>query len=92
MLDYQFLGLVAVVLAVVSRGSLLPVVTVTGVIGLLTLAGEVATRWYRRRHPQPRPGREERSAHKAGVAAPTPSDGNFQRWMAAAERVIRSAE
>ena len=92
MLDYQFLGMVAVVLAVVSRGSLPAVVTVTAVVGLLTLAGEVATRCYRRRHPQPRPGPEERSARKAGVAAATPSDGDFHRWMAAAQRVIRSAD
>ena len=92
MLDYQFLGLVAVVLAVVSRGSLPAVVTVTGVIGLLTLAGEVVTRCYRRRRPDPRPRTAGRSGRRAGVAAPIPSDGNFGRWIAAAERVIRSAE
>jgi hypothetical protein len=92
MLDYQFLGLVAVVLAVVSRGSLLPVVTVTAVIALLTLAGELATRWYRRGHPQTGPRPVDRPGRKAGVAAPNPSDGDFHRWMKAVERVIRSAE
>ena len=90
MLDYQFLGLVAVVLALVSRGSLLAVVTVTAVVGLVTLAGEVAAGWYRRRHPQPR--RPSTRSGRQAVAAPNPSDGDFQRWIAAVERVLRSAE
>ena len=90
MLDYQFLGLVAIVLALVSRGSLPAVVTVTAVVGLVTLAGEVAAGWYRRR-PQPRRRPSTRSGRQA-VAAPNPSDGDFHRWMAAVERVLRSAE
>jgi len=94
MLDYQFLGMVAVVLAVVSGGSLPAVVTVTAVIGVVTLAGEAAAAWYRRRRPagavRPRP--EGRSSRKVAVAAPNPSDGDFPRWMAAVERVIRSAD
>ena len=53
MVDYQFLGMVAVILAVVTRGSLLPVVAVTGLIAVVTLAYEAGTRWYRRRHPRP---------------------------------------
>lgn len=92
MLDYQFLGMVAVVMALVSRGSVLPVVTVTAVIGVVTLACEAVTAWYRRRHPQPRRRPAGCSDRKAAVAAPNPSDGNFHRWMAAVERVIRSAE
>jgi len=92
MLDYQFLGLVAIVLALVSRGSLPAVVTVTAVVGLVTLAGEVAAGWYRRRRrPQPRRRPSTRSGRQA-VAAPNPSDGDFHRWMAAVERVLRSAE
>jgi uncharacterized membrane protein YebE (DUF533 family) len=84
MLDYQSLGLVAVVLAVVSGGSLLPVVVVTGVIGVVSLAGEAGVRWYRRHHPRsasrPAPGR--------GPAATPEADLN--RWMAAVERVLGS--
>ena len=91
MLDYQFLGLVAVVLALVSRGSLPAVVTVTAVVGLVTLAGEVAAGWYRRRHPQPRRRPSPRSGRQP-VAAPNPSDGDFQRWIAAVERVLSSAD
>ena len=68
MVDYQFLGMVAVILAVVTRGSLLPVVAVTGLIAVVTLAYEAGTRWYRRRHPR---GRRSRPA--APRPRPTPS-------------------
>jgi hypothetical protein len=80
--DYQFLGLVAVVLAVVTGGSLVPVVVVTGLIGLMALVYEAGVRRYRRRHPVPgfRPGR----------TAAAPPDGDLKRWMAAVERVLGS--
>ena len=90
MLDYQFLGLVAVVLALVSHRSLLPVVAVTVTIGLVTLACEAATRWYRRNHP--------RRPHDAGpVRAPVPgprrpSQRELNRWMSAVERILHSPE
>ena len=84
MFDYQFLGLVAVVLAVVTRGSLLPVVVVTAFIGLVTLACETAMRWYRRRHPAP-----PRRMHRAAAG---PSGGELSRWMAAVERILGSPE
>jgi hypothetical protein len=82
MVDYQFLGLVAVVLAVVTGGSLVPVVVVTGLIGLMVVVYEAGVRRYRRRHPGPasRPGRRP--------AAPPERDLN--RWMAAVERVLGS--
>ena len=81
MLDYQFLGLVAVVLAVVTRGALLPVAVVTAVIGLVTLACETTAKLYRRRHPKPslRPQR--------GAAA-----GEMNRWMSAVERILGSGD
>jgi hypothetical protein len=82
MVDYQFLGLVAVMLAVVTGGSLLAVVVVTGLIGLITLGYEVGVRWYRRRHPRPA------SRPAAGPAAPPEAEIN--RWMAAVERVLGS--
>jgi hypothetical protein len=84
MLDYQFLGLVAVVLAVVTRGSLVPVAVVTIVIGLVTLACETTAKLYRRRHPKPslRPRR--------GAAAA--SAGEMNRWMSAVERILGSAD
>jgi hypothetical protein len=84
MLDYQFLGLVAVVLAVVTRGSLLPVVVVTAFIGLVTLACETTTRWYRHRHPRP-----PRRMHQAAAGS---SGGELSRWMAAVERILGSPE
>ena len=84
MLDYQFLGLVAVVLAIVTRGSLLPVAVVTAVIGLVTLVCDVTAKWYRRRHPKPsvRPRR-------GGAAA---SSGELNRWMSAVERILGSPD
>lgn len=79
MVDYQFLGMVAVVLAVVTRGSVLPVVVVTTFIGVLTLLYEAGARRYRRRHPRP-------------LGPPAPSDGELNRWMSAVERVLRSPD
>ena len=92
MLDYQFLGLVAVVMAVVSRGSLLPVVAVTALVGLLTVAGEAVVARWRRRRPKPARRLPARPHRSAPVASPNPSDGDFPRWMAAVERVLRSAD
>ena len=79
--DYQFLGLVAVVLAVLTRGSVLPVVAVTAFIALVLLACELSAKWYRNRRPRP-----------AGDAGPATgaSDGELNRWMTAVERVLRS--
>ena len=82
MVDYQFLGLVAVVLAVVTGGALLPVVVVTGLIGLVTLAYEAGVRWYRRRHPRP--------ASRLGPGSAAPPEAELSRWMAAVERVLGS--
>lgn len=84
MLDYQFLGLVAVVLAIVTRGSLLPVAVVILVIGVVSLACEAVARSRRRRHPKPlaRPRR----------GTPAASAGEMKRWMAAVERIIGSAD
>ena len=84
MVDYQFLGMVAVILAVVTRGSLLPVVAVTGLIAVVTLAYEAGTRWYRRRHPRPAP--------KPARRASTPPDAELNRWMTAVERVLGSPD
>jgi hypothetical protein len=81
MLDFQFLGLVALVLAVVTRGSFLPVAVVTIVIGLVTLACETTAKLYRRRHPKPATRRQR------GAAA-----GEMTRWMSAVERILGSAD
>jgi hypothetical protein len=83
-LDYQFLGVVALVLAVVTRGSLVPVAVVTVVIGLVTLACEATAKWYRRRHPKP-PVRSRRGG-------PAASTRDMNRWMAAVERVLGSPD
>ena len=80
MLDYQFLGGVALVLAVVTRGSILPVVVVTALIAALMYLCEAVARRYRRRHPAPAPG------------SPAPSDTELSRWMSAIDRVLRSAD
>ena len=85
MIDYQFLGLVAVVLALVTRGSLLPVVAVTAVIALIMVAYEVGARWYRRHHPR-------RPASRPASGPGTPPGGELNRWMAAVERVLGSPD
>jgi len=82
MVDYQFLGRVAVVLAVVTGGSLVPVIVVTGLTGLMALVYEAGVRRYRRRHPGP--------GTPPGRAAAAPPEGDLTRWMAAVERVLGS--
>ena len=82
MLDYQFLGLVAVVLAVLTRGSMLPVVVVTAFIGVVLLACELAAKWFRNRRLRP--------AGEAGAGSNP--DGDLNRWMAAVERVLGSPD
>jgi hypothetical protein len=83
MLDYQFLGMVALVLAVLTRGSMLPVVVLTALIGLVMLALELSAKWYRTRRPGPAGGAGGRSA---------PPDGELNRWMSAVERVLGSKD
>jgi hypothetical protein len=83
MLDYQFLGLVALVLAVLTRGSLLPVVVVTAFIALVLLACELSAKWYRSRRSRP--------AGDVGAGADAP-DGELNRWMPVAERVLGSTD
>jgi hypothetical protein len=84
MLDYQFLGMVALVLAVVTRGSVLPVVVVTAFIAFVTLAYEASAKRYRRRRPHP--------AGQSGADSAPPSDGELNRWMAAVERLLRAPD
>ncbi len=82
--DYQFLGLVAVVLAVVTRSSLLAVLAVTASVALVLVAYEVGTRRYRRRHPHP--------AGPPAAAPPPPSDSELNRWITVVDRVLRSPD
>ena len=86
MIDYQFLGLVAVVLAVVTRGKLLPVVMVTAFVGLAIAAGELAAKAYRRRRPEPRP------QLRPTTGGATPSKAELKRWMSAVERILDSTD
>jgi hypothetical protein len=82
MVDYQFLGMVAVVLAVVTRGSLLPVLAMTALVAVVMLAHEAALRRYRRRRTHP--------ATPGAPDAAAPSDPELTRWMSVMDRVLRS--
>jgi hypothetical protein len=81
MVDYQFLGMVAVVLAIVTRGAVLPVLAMTAVTALVTLAYEAGTRRLRRRHDGP----------PSADSAP-PSDGELSRWAAVVGRLLHSTD
>jgi hypothetical protein len=84
MVDYQFLGMVTVVLAVVTRGSLLPVLAMTALVAVVMLAYEAALRRYRRRQPHPAgPGADD---------SPTPSDSELTRWVSVIDRVLQSKD
>ena len=82
MVDYQFVGMVAVVLAVVTRGSVAPVLLLTAVVALAMLAYEACARRYRRRQT---PG-----AGRGVSGSPAPSDTELTRWMSVMDRVLRS--
>ena len=82
MVDYQFLGIVAVALAVVTRGKVLPVLAMTAVVALVTVAYEAGARHLRRRHDGP--------AGSGDSGLPAPSEGELTRWMSVMDRVIRS--
>ena len=77
MVDYQFLGLVAVVLAIVTRGSILPVLAMTALVALATAGYEAALRRHRRR--------------QAGPTGPIPpAENDLTRWMTVMDRMLRS--
>jgi len=82
MVDYQFLGMVALGLAVVTRGKVLPVLAMTAVVALVTLAYEAGTRRLRRRHVHPAGGSDSLA----------PSDPELTRWMSVMDRVLRTKD
>ena len=81
MVDYQFLGLVALGFAVMTRGSVLPVLATTALVAAVLAGYEAAMR---RSH--------RRSARPAGpdAASPHPTDPDLTRWLSVADRVLRS--
>ena len=79
--DYQFLGMVAVGLAVVTR-EILPVLVMTAVVALVLLAYEAATRRYRRRLDFGGPPAD---------SLPAPSDTDLTRWLSVMDRMLRSS-
>jgi hypothetical protein len=78
MVDYQFLGMVAVGLAVVTGGRFLPVLVMTAVVALVMVASEAVARRYRRRQVSAIP------------ESPVPSDTELTRWMSVMDRMLRS--
>ena len=82
MFDYQFVGMVAVVLAILTRGSLLPVVVVTAFVALVLLACDLGGKWLPGRRPRP-------TAAESGPESVVP-DADLGQWMAAVERVLSS--
>ena len=80
--DYQFLGMVAIGLAVVTR-AVLPVLLMTAVVALVLLAYEAATRRYRRRLD---------FGGSPADSLPAPSDTDLTRWMSVIDRTLRSSD
>lgn len=81
MIDYQFLSLAAVVFAVMTRGSVLPVLAMTALVAFVLAGHEAALRRYRRRRP-----------HPADPAASDPSDAELTHWMTVMDRVLQSKD
>lgn len=82
MVDHQFLGMVAVGLALVTR-QVVPVLLMTAVVALVMLAYEAGTRRYRRRIDFGGP---------AAADPPAPSDTELTRWMSVMDRMLRSTD
>ena len=81
LVDYQFLGMVAVAMAVMTRGKVLPVLLMTAVVALVMLAYEAGVRRYRHRID---------FADSAPDSPPNPSDSELTRWMPVIDSVLRS--
>jgi hypothetical protein len=82
LVDVQFLAMVAVALAVVTR-KMVPSLLMTAVVALIMLANETATRCYRRRIDSGAPGDDGTSA---------PSDIELTRWVSVIDRVLGSSD
>ena len=82
MVDYQFLAMVAVGLAAVTR-EVLPVLLMTAVIALLMLAYEAGARRYRHRI--------DFGGSPADNLA-SPSDTDLTRWMSVMDKMLRSRD
>lgn len=81
MVDDQFLGTVALGLAVVTRGALQPVLAMTAMVVLVILGYETAARRWHGRHDGPSGGRSS-----------DPTDVELTRWMTVMDRVLRSRD
>jgi hypothetical protein len=81
MVDYQFLGIVAFGLAIVTRGAVLPVLVMTAVIALVNVAYEAGTRRLRSRHDGP-----------LSTDSAPPSDNELTRWSALVDRLLHSTD
>ena len=84
MVDYQFLGIVAVGLAIVTRGAVLPVLVMTAVVALVSLAYETGTRRLRRR--------QDGVDDPRSVESPPPSEGELTRWSAVVDRLLHTPD
>jgi hypothetical protein len=82
MVDYQFLGIVAVGLAIVTRGAVLPVLVMTAAVALVNAAYEAGTRRLRRRHDGP----------DVSTDSAPPSDGELTRWAAIVDRLLHATD
>jgi hypothetical protein len=82
MVDYQFLAMVAVALAVMTR-EVLPVLLMTAVAALLMLACEAGARRYRRRIDFGGSSADDMAG---------PSDTDLTRWMSVMDRMLRSRD
>jgi hypothetical protein len=81
MVDYQFLGMVAIALAILTRGAVLPVLVMTAAVALMNLAYEAGTRRLRRRQDGP----------ISPESAP-PSDGELTSWASVVDRLLNSGD
>jgi hypothetical protein len=81
MVDYQLLGIVAVVLAIATRGAVLPVLVMTAVVALASLAYEAGTRRLRRRQDGP-----------VSTDSAPPSDRELTSWASVVDRLLHSPD
>ena len=84
LVDYQFLGMVAVVLAIVTRGAVLPVLAMTAVVAIVTLAYEAGARRYSRRYAA--------STDSAATDSAPPTEAELSLWVKTVERLLRSPD
>ena len=84
LVDYQLLAMVAVAMAILTRGAVLPVLAMTAVVAIVSVGYEVGARRYRRRYAG--------STDSAATDSAPPTKAELTDWVKTVERLLHSPD